>query len=160
MYGGWVSEKLFYDETTTGTKQDIQQATELARRMVCEWGMADELGPIAYGQEEEPIFIGKEIARHKDYSEDTARRIDSAVKAVLDSSLEAATRLLDEHKEELRKLAEALIERETLEDNEVRELLGMPPRPETSVFAIDATESVMASVESVAVPVVPESGGA
>jgi cell division protease FtsH len=67
-YGGWTAEKIFYSETTTGTKQDLEQATDMARRMVCEWGMADELGPVTYGQEEEPIFLGKEIARHKDYS--------------------------------------------------------------------------------------------
>jgi cell division protease FtsH len=127
-YGGWIAEKLFYDETTTGTKQDIQQATDMARHMVCEWGMAEELGPIAYGQEDEPIFLGKEIARHKDYSEDTARRIDTAVKEILDRAKETARKILESRKRELEELAEALISRETLIDDEVRELLGLPPR--------------------------------
>jgi cell division protease FtsH len=128
MYGGWVAEKLFYSETTTGTKQDIQQATELARRMVCEWGMADELGPVAYGQEDEPIFIGKEIARHKDYSEDTAQQIDEAVKRILDRSRSAAESILGERRDDLEKLAEALIQKETLVDDEIRTLLGLPAR--------------------------------
>jgi cell division protease FtsH len=127
-YGGWIAEKLFYDETTTGTKQDIQQATEMARHMVCEWGMAEELGPVAYGQEEEPIFLGKEIARHKDYSEDTARSIDRAVKKILDTARELARDILQTHKGDLEKLADALIARETLIDDEVRNLLGFPPR--------------------------------
>jgi cell division protease FtsH len=131
-YGGWIAEKLFYDETTTGTKQDIQQATEMARHMVCEWGMADEMGPVAYGQEEEPIFLGKEIARHQDYSEETARRIDQAVKKILDESRVRAESILNAHKAELEKLADALIIRETLIDDEVRELLGLSPRESSS----------------------------
>jgi cell division protease FtsH len=127
-YGGWVAEKLFYDETTTGTKQDLEQATEMARRMACEWGMAEELGPVTYGQEEEPIFMGKEIARHKDYSEDTAQRIDKAVKQFLDIARKQAETILAAHKEDLEKLAEALIARETLVDDEVRTLIGLPAR--------------------------------
>jgi cell division protease FtsH len=127
-YGGWIAEKLFYDETTTGTKQDIQQATEMARHMVCEWGMADELGPVAYGQEDEPIFLGKEIARHKDYSEDTAKKIDNAVQKILARAQGQAKDILFTHKEKLEKLAEALMNRETLVDDEVRVLLEMPPR--------------------------------
>ena len=128
MYGGWAAEKLFYSETTTGTKQDIQQASDLARKMVCEWGMAEELGPVAYGQEDEPIFIGKEIARHKDYSEDTAKRIDSAVKAILTQCLDAAQSILGERKAQLETLAEQLILKETLVDDEIRSLLGFPAR--------------------------------
>jgi len=128
MYGGWAAEKLIYNETTTGTKQDIQQATELARRMVCEWGMADEIGPVSYGQEEEPIFIGKEIARHKDYSEDMAKKIDQAVRAVLTKGIEAAQNILKREREKLELLADTLMARETLSDDEVRSLLGLPPR--------------------------------
>jgi len=125
LYGGWLAEKLFFDETTTGTKQDIQQATEMARHMVCEWGMADEMGPIAYGKEEEPIFIGKEIARHQDYSEETARRIDNAVKEILDRTRSEAERIINEKRDGLEALADALLARETLVDDEVREILGI-----------------------------------
>jgi cell division protease FtsH len=131
-YGGWVAEKLFYNETTTGTKQDIQQATEMARHMVCEWGMAEELGPVAYGQEEEPIFLGKEIARHKDYSEETARQIDRSVKLILDRAQAQAQEILEKRRQGLEKLADALLTRETLVDDEVRNLLGLPPRENAS----------------------------
>ena len=127
-YGGWLAEKLFYSETTTGTKNDIQQATEMARNMVCEWGMAEELGPVAYGQEDEPIFLGKEIARHKDYSEDTAQRIDRAVREILDRARENAAQILESRKTELEKLADALLARETLIDEEVRQILGLPSK--------------------------------
>jgi cell division protease FtsH len=132
-YGGWLAEKLFYDETTTGTKQDIQMATEMARHMVCEWGMADELGPIAYGKEEEPIFLGKEIARHQDYSEETARRIDTAVKEILDRMRGIAERIIHEQKKGLEALAEALLSRETLVDEEVRQILNLPQLADSGV---------------------------
>ena len=125
-YGGWLAEKLFYGETTTGTKQDIQMATDMARHMVCEWGMAEELGPVAYGQEDEPIFLGKEIARHKDYSEQTAMQIDSAIGKILDRAREEAGRIIDEQKDKLEALADALLDRETLSDEDVREVLQLP----------------------------------
>jgi cell division protease FtsH len=127
-YGGWVAENLFYNETTTGTKQDLEQATDMARRMACEWGMADAIGPVTYGQEDEPIFLGKEIARHKDYSEETAKGIDREVKRILDAGRARAQAILAENKAKLEKLAEALITRETLSDEEVRSLLELPPR--------------------------------
>jgi cell division protease FtsH len=127
-YGGWTAERLFYNETTTGTKQDLEQATDMARKMVCEWGMAEELGPITYGQEDEPIFLGKEIARHKDYSEDTARRIDNAIKEILDEAKNMADKILTTHKKKLEKLAGLLLEKETLIDEEIRSFLGFPPR--------------------------------
>jgi cell division protease FtsH len=128
MYGGFAAERLIYGETTTGTAQDIRQATDFARKMVCEWGMADKMGPVAYGQEDEPIFIGKEIAQHKDYSEDTAMRIDAAIKSILEAALNRVTAVLTEHRDQLEKLAEALVARETLEDSEIRALLGFAPR--------------------------------
>jgi len=131
LYGGWLAEKLFFSETSTGTKADIKQATDFARNMVCEWGMAEELGPIAYGQEDEPIFLGKEIARHKDYSEDTAKRIDKAVKEILDSSRDNAQKIIQERKDEIEKLADALLARETLSDDDVRQIIGLPPKEET-----------------------------
>ena len=83
---------------------------------------------IAYGQEEEPIFLGKEIARHKDYSEDTAQRIDKAVKKILDKALAAAQKIINEHKGQVEHLADELLAHETLADDEVRVILGLPPR--------------------------------
>ncbi|MCL2139642.1 MAG: ATP-dependent zinc metalloprotease FtsH [Treponema sp.] len=125
-YGGWLAEKIIYNETTTGAKQDIQQATDMARHMVCEWGMAEELGPIAYGQEEEPIFLGKEIARHKDYSEETAKKIDKAVKEILDEARNRAEKIIIKQRTGLEDLADALLIRETLVDEEVRQILDTP----------------------------------
>ncbi|MCL2557082.1 MAG: ATP-dependent zinc metalloprotease FtsH [Treponema sp.] len=128
-YGGWLAEKLFYGETTTGAKNDIQTATELARRMVCEWGMAEDLGPVAYGQEEAPIFLGKEIARHQDYSEETARGIDKAIREILDDARARAEEIVYGNRDGVEAIANALLERETLTDDEVRAVLNLPPAP-------------------------------
>jgi cell division protease FtsH len=126
--GGYAAEKLMLNETTTGAQNDLEQATDLARRMVCEWGMSDLLGPIAYGQKDEPIFLGKEIARHKDYSEDTARAIDAEIKRIVETGLAQAERILGEQKDKLKLLAETLLVKENLDDDEIRTLLGMAPR--------------------------------
>ncbi|MDR2543342.1 MAG: ATP-dependent zinc metalloprotease FtsH [Treponema sp.] len=134
-YGGWLAEKLFYNETTTGAKNDIQQATEMARNMVCEWGMAEDLSPVAYGQEDQPIFLGKEIARHKDYSEDTAQRIDKAIKEIIDRAINNANQIIISRKPELEKLADTLLARETLLDEEVRQILGLPPKESSLAFS-------------------------
>jgi cell division protease FtsH len=125
-YGGWAAEKLMFNETTTGTQADLDQATGIARQMVCEWGMSADLGPVTYGQKDEPIFLGKEIARHKDYSEETARHIDAAIRSILDEARALAEKLLSENKAKLERLASALLEKETLIDDEIRALLGFP----------------------------------
>ncbi|HOX47555.1 MAG TPA: ATP-dependent zinc metalloprotease FtsH [Spirochaetia bacterium] len=127
-FGGYAAEKIVYGETTTGTAQDLRQATDFARKMVCEWGMAEAMGPVSYGQEDEPIFIGKEIARHKDYSEDTAMRIDGSVRDFLEKAAGRAVSILTEHKDQLERLAEELIVKETLLDEDIRNLFGFPPR--------------------------------
>ncbi len=124
-YGGYVAEEMFYTETTTGTQADLSQATDIARRMVTEWGMSS-LGPVAYGQEDEPIFLGKEIARHKDYSEEKARQIDEAIHTILSDAYADVNRILTEQRKQLEKLTDALVKQETLVDSEVRELLGLP----------------------------------
>ena len=128
MMGGFVAEQIIYGETSTGTKNDLEQATDIARKMVCEWGMSAELGPVSFGQEDEPIFLGKEIARHKDYSEDTAQKIDEGIKDIIGGCLKETQGILAEHRDQLDLLAETLIIKETLGDEEIRKLLGMSPR--------------------------------
>ena len=114
LFGGRVAEKLVFDEITTGAGNDIERASELARKMVCEWGMSDELGPLAYGKKEEHIFLGREIAQHRDYSEETARKIDDAVKKIILEANDKVTRMLTEHRASLNAIAEALLDKETI----------------------------------------------
>ncbi len=114
LFGGRVAEQLIFDEITTGAGNDIERATELARKMVCEWGMSDELGPLTYGKKEEQIFLGREIAQHRDYSEETARRIDEAVKKIVLDANDRVTQLLSENIDILRAVARELLEKETI----------------------------------------------
>jgi cell division protease FtsH len=114
LFGGRVAEKLIFDEITTGAGNDIERASELARKMVCEWGMSDELGPLAYGKKEEHIFLGKEIAQHRDYSELTAQKIDAAVKQIVIEANDKVTRLLQDNRDILKAIADELLERETI----------------------------------------------
>lgn len=114
LFGGRVAEKLVFNEITTGAGNDIERATELARKMVCEWGMSEELGPLAYGKKEEHIFLGREIAQHRDYSEETARKIDSAVKSIIIQANDKVTAMLKEHRASLDAIAATLLDKETI----------------------------------------------
>jgi cell division protease FtsH len=113
-YGGWIAEKLIFNEITTGAGNDIEVASEMARKMVCEFGMSDELGPLAYGKKEEQIFLGREIAQHRDYSEETARKIDEVVKEIILDAISVTTTLLEENIDILKAVAEELLEKETI----------------------------------------------
>ena len=117
--GGRIAEEMFMHHMTTGAGNDIERATDLARKMVCEWGMS-ELGPLSFGKKEEQIFLGREIAQHRDYSEDTAIRIDEQVKKLVQGGYDPRAAIIEEHSDALVRIAEALLEREVLDGSEVR----------------------------------------
>jgi cell division protease FtsH len=122
LMGGRIAEEIFLSEITTGAGNDIERATQLARRMVCEWGMS-ELGPATFGKKEEAIFLGREFAQHQDYSEATAIEIDKEVRRILDKAYKTAHEVISSNKQSLDKIARKLLERETLEGWEVNEIL-------------------------------------
>jgi cell division protease FtsH len=122
LMGGRVAEEIFLNEITTGAGNDIERATGMARKMVCEWGMSD-LGPLSYGKKEEAIFLGREFAQHQDYSEETARMIDAEVKSIIDRAYRSAHEIINRHKSSLERIAEKLLEKETLEGMEVNAIL-------------------------------------
>jgi cell division protease FtsH len=119
LFGGRAAEEIALNQITTGAGNDIEQGTDLARKMICEWGMSKTMGPLAYGKKEEQIFLGREISQHKDYSEATAIAIDKESKRLVAKSYERAKKLVRENKKTLDKLAEALLERESLGSHEV-----------------------------------------
>ena len=124
--GGRIAEDLFIGSITTGAANDIEKATEIARAMVCEYGMSD-LGPLTFGKKEEQIFLGREIAQHRDYSEDTAIKIDKEVQKIISGQYERARTILDENRDTLIRLAEALLEFETLDSVQIRRVVaGLP----------------------------------
>jgi cell division protease FtsH len=129
-FGGRAAEKIIFGELTTGASNDIERATEIARKMVCEWGMSDKLGPLTYGQKEEEIFLGKQITRQKNYSEDTAIAIDEEVKKVVTACMKRAEKILNDNIDTLHRLSEALLEREILDAIEIDAIIRgeeLPP---------------------------------
>jgi cell division protease FtsH len=122
LMAGRIAEERYMHHMTTGAGNDIERATEMARKMVCEWGMS-ELGPLSYGKKEEQIFLGREIAQHRDYSEETAIRIDEQVKKLVQGGYDTAVKIIEAHSDALVRIAEALLEREILDGNEVMQII-------------------------------------
>ncbi|RTZ89859.1 MAG: cell division protein FtsH [Deltaproteobacteria bacterium] len=127
LMGGRVAEEIIFNHMTTGAGNDIERATELARKMVCEWGMSDRLGPLAFGKKEEQIFLGREIAQHKDYSEKTAVEIDEEITSIVTQCHERCKKLLSENIDTLKRLAETLLEKEVLDGEQIDQIVkGLP----------------------------------
>jgi len=122
LMAGRIAEENYMHHMTTGAGNDIERATDLARKMVCEWGMS-ELGPLSFGKKEEQIFLGREIAQHRDYSEETAIRIDAQVKKIVQGAYDTAEAIIKERSDALVKIAETLLEREILDGNEVMQIV-------------------------------------
>ena len=122
LLGGRIAEELTNDDITTGAGNDLERATEMARRMVCEWGMSEEMGPLTFGKKEEQIFLGRDISQHQDYSEDSAIRIDREVKRIVTSNYDRAREALSGHKQELTRIAEELLIREVLDADQVNRI--------------------------------------
>jgi cell division protease FtsH len=119
MMGGRAAEELVLNSQTTGAGNDIERATEIARKMVCEWGMSEKLGPLTFGQKEEQIFLGREFAQHRDYSEETARLIDNEVRTIVTQSYERAKDILQRNMVILNQLANLLLEKEVLDGHQI-----------------------------------------
>ena len=114
LYGGRLAEKLIFDEITTGAGNDIERASGLARKMVCEWGMSDELGALTYGKKEDQVFLGKDISQSRDFSDETARQIDLAVRKIIDTAMDTVAKLLKDHEDILERMSLDLLEKETI----------------------------------------------
>jgi cell division protease FtsH len=123
MMGGRVAEELVLQHQTTGAGNDIERSTELARKMVCEWGMSERLGPLAYGRKEEQIFLGREFAQHRDYSEETARLIDAEIREIVTDRYEKAKEIIQENLDILHRLAGSLLEKEVLDGNQIDRII-------------------------------------
>ncbi len=137
LLGGRSAEKIVFDHFTTGAGNDIERASDIARKMVCEWGMSDILGPVTFGKKEEEIFLGREISQHRDYSEDTAREIDKEVRRIIGEAENKSEDLLRQNMDKLHNLAEALLEYEILDGEQIEIILDgkkLPTKPEPESF--------------------------
>ena len=124
MLGGRASEEITFEEVSTGAQDDIKKATQLARDMVTQYGMSEKLGHLTVGRRHAQVFLGRDITEERNYSEDTARLVDEEIKRIVDSCYELAKKKLAENKSKLDLLATTLIEKETMDENEVRNILG------------------------------------
>lgn len=145
LMGGRIAEQMFMKHVTTGAGNDIERATDLARKMVCEWGMS-EMGPLSFGKKEEQIFLGREIAQHRDYSEDTAIKIDQEVRKLVEGAYQQAKGIIDKHSDALLRIAETLLEREVLDGVEVKQLIekgSLTPEPSRPAGTEGQTQEVL-----------------
>lgn len=124
LMGGRIAERMIFNHETTGASSDIKQATNLVRKLICDYGMTDELGPLSYGQKDEQIFLGREISRNRDYSDKTAEEIDVLMRSIIDEQVKRCRVMLTEHREELDRLAAALLEHEMLDREEIMKVIS------------------------------------
>jgi cell division protease FtsH len=130
LFGGRIAEELFMDQMTTGASNDFQRATDLARRMVTQWGMSDILGPMVYGEEEGEIFLGRSVTTHKNMSEASLQKVDAEIRRIIDEQYALARRLLEENRDKVEAMTAALLELETIDADQINDIMdGKPPRP-------------------------------
>ena len=141
LLGGRIAEELTRSDITTGAGNDLERATELGRRMVCEWGMSDAIGPITLGKKEEQIFLGRDFSQHQDYSEDSANRIDQEIKRIVTHNYERARETLEAHKRELTQIAEQLLVHEVLDAEQVGRIARGEPIEEPTPLAVEAADT-------------------
>jgi len=132
LLGGRAAEEIVFHERTSGAGNDLEKATDIARKMVCEWGMSDVVGPVKYGYKEEEIFLGRDISRHKEYSEETAVKIDNEVEEIVSMNYERAKSLLEKNVDLLNSLAEVLLDKEVVDAKELDNLVKSLRPDETS----------------------------
>ena len=142
LMGGRIAEELVFDDITSGAAMDIRQASDLAKKMVCQWGMSDKLGPLSFSGREEPIFLGRDLSRSENYSEETAREIDGEIRRLISTAERSCRELLRQNLEKLKLLGSTLIERETMSAADIRLLLGLPRRDAADASATGAAEPV------------------
>src|SRR6185369_16907899 len=130
LMGGRAAEEIIFSTMTTGAGNDIERATEMARKMVCEWGMSEKLGPVSFGKKDEQIFLGREMAMHKNFSEATAVEIDNEIRRIVDQNYARVKALLTDNVEILHRISRALVEKENLTGAEVEEIMKNEPAPE------------------------------
>jgi cell division protease FtsH len=130
LFGGRIAEELFMNQMTTGASNDFERATEIARRMVTQWGMSDELGTMVYGENEGEIFLGRSIQTHKNVSEATMQKVDAEIRSIIDQQYRVARKLLEDNRDKVEAMTKALLEWETIDADQISDIMeGKPPRP-------------------------------
>jgi cell division protease FtsH len=130
LFGGRIAEEIFMGQMTTGASNDFERATEMARRMVTQWGMSDSLGPMVYGENEGEVFLGRSVTTHKNVSEATMQKVDVEIRRIIDAQYGLSRRLIEENRDKIEAMAKALLEWETIDSEQIGDIMeGRPPRP-------------------------------
>ena len=130
LFGGRIAEEIFMGQMTTGASNDFERATDMARRMVTQWGMSDELGPMIYGENEGEVFLGRSITTHKNVSEATMQKVDAAIRKIIDERYAIARKLIEDNRDKVETMAQTLLEWETIDADQISDIMdGKPPRP-------------------------------
>jgi cell division protease FtsH len=154
MLGGRMAEEIVFSHQTTGAASDIKQATDLVRKLICDYGMTGELGPLSYGEKDEQIFLGREISRHRDYSDKTAETIDQLMRRIIEEQGERACSILTDHRNQLELLANALLEHEMLDREEVMKVIAG-----ATLSSVKKTRTVLRQPSAVATAAPATPGG-
>jgi len=159
LLGGRIAEEITNTTVTTGAGNDLDRVTDLAHKMVCEWGMSEAVGPVTFGKKEEQVFLGRDFTQHKDHSEETANRIDQEIKRIVTDNYDRARTILKEKKSELLQVAEELLTREVLTGKQVTRIVsGLPLEEAVPVQAVPVASDQPISPETERPPVVPSLG--
>jgi cell division protease FtsH len=134
LFGGRIAEEVFMKHMTTGASNDFERATEMARRMVTQWGMSEALGPMVYGENEGEVFLGRSVTTHKNVSEATMQKVDAEIRRIIDQQYALARRLIEENRDKVEVMAKTLLEWETIDADQINDIMeGRPPRPHKPV---------------------------
>jgi cell division protease FtsH len=130
LFGGRIAEEVFMGQMTTGASNDFERATEMARRMVTQWGMSDALGPMVYGENDGEVFLGRSVTTHKNVSEATMQKVDAEIRRIVDAQYSIARKLIEENRDKIELMAKTLLEWETIDADQINDIMeGMAPRP-------------------------------
>jgi cell division protease FtsH len=156
LFGGRIAEEIFMGQMTTGASNDFERATEMARRMVTQWGMSDKLGPMVYGENEGEVFLGRSITTHKNVSETTMQKVDAEIRRIIDEQYNLARKLIEDNRDKVEAMARALLEWETLDSDQINDIMeGRPPRPPKPTGAPSTPPSSQGNAPSPAVTATP-----
>jgi cell division protease FtsH len=156
LFGGRIAEEIFMGQMTTGASNDFERATEMARRMVTQWGMSDKLGPMVYGENEGEVFLGRSITTHKNVSETTMQKVDAEIRRIIHEQYTLARKLIEDNRDKVEAMARALLEWETLDSDQINDIMeGRPPRPPKPTGTPSAPPSSQGNAASPAATTTP-----
>jgi len=156
LFGGRIAEEIFMNQMTTGASNDFERATDMARKMVTQWGMSDALGPMVYGENDGEVFLGRSVTTHKNVSESTMQKVDEEIRRIIDQQYALARGLIEANRDKIEAMTQALLEWETIDADQINDIMdGNPPRAPKPVYKAPPPPPEDAAPTAPAAPVEP-----